>query len=279
MRELGELVGQRAEVVVDSGREHAEQREELEANAHAEETGVAVRGVRGERNRVTGDVGVNGGAGSPNEGANEVTCARGEDREAAGAGAAEEAQEHGLGPIVAVVRGRDERRAGRGGPGAQGLVTEDARPLLEVPTVRQFYARSSERDVQGAREVGGKVELLRRFRPEAMVDPLGDEGVADPFAEKREDVQERHRVGATADRDEDALAAGEQLLLADRACGDGEQGRGVRGGHQGVRGGFPSSNSLQNVTSSPASRAPPGTRSGQPLPQVAPVQCAQSSHE
>src|SRR5580704_5993864 len=101
---------------------------------------------------MAGDVGVDGGARRSEEWAYEVVRAGREDREAARAGAAEEAQEHGLGAVVAVVRGGDDDGARRGRRGAQRVVADGASPRLAVPAARESDLRAPERDVQRAGE-------------------------------------------------------------------------------------------------------------------------------
>lgn len=242
-----ELIGERAEVADDLRRELDQQRQETRSDLHAREPRVGVRWIAREGEVVAGKMCVDVGARRVDQRADErpVFRARRQDGEARGARAAKQAQEEGLGAIAGVVRRRDDRGAGARGGGEESVVARVARARLKVAARLHDDARARERDAEATREALGEIELGGRLGPQAVVDAVRDERVAELIAEEREDVEERDRVGAAAHGDEHARAAGEtrraeERVRLDRSAREGEERRRVRP--------HDSSNSLQNVT-------------------------------
>jgi hypothetical protein len=64
-----------------------------------------------------------------------------------------------------------------------------------------------------------------------VIDPVGEQSKAELPPEAGKDVQKRHRVGAPAHRDEDAISPRDELIVADGARAEGGQRRRVRAGH------------------------------------------------
>jgi hypothetical protein len=177
----------------------------------------------------------------------------GQDRQAARARPAQEAEQHGLGSVVGVVRGRDESGAhGRGGL-LERLVAGLARPRHQVATRGQRDSRAAELDPLAICKRLGEIELGARFRPEPVVDAVGMNREFQSGRQPREHMQERLRV-ATARHADQQTSAGRQMALGLQGSLDElEQRRRV--GPPSTR--HASSNSLQNVTSSTSdSRTP-----------------------
>jgi hypothetical protein len=96
----------------DSRAQPFEHRQDLVAHSSTEKARIAVRRVDGVRQGVTGHVRVDVGAAGAIKGADPVAIEGREDAEAAGAGAAKDSHENGLGAVVGVVAGGDAVGAG-----------------------------------------------------------------------------------------------------------------------------------------------------------------------
>jgi hypothetical protein len=227
-----ELVGERAEVLVDPGRELAEEGEELTADADAEEARVAVGGVERERNFVPSDVGVDRAARGPEHRADEVPGAGWQHGETARAGAAEKPEEHRLGAILEVMCSRDRAAARARRRGSERFIAGGSRARLEVPSRGDMDHRPLERDSQPVREFRHEVQFGRRTGANSVIHSVRRDGSPELRTEGREDVEEGHRIRPSAHGDENAVPAREEPLVANRARHEGEQCRGMGAGHE-----------------------------------------------
>jgi hypothetical protein len=113
-----------------------------------------------------------------------------------------------------VVGGREEG----GAPGALGVferaIASRPRTRLEVPADFDAHERSVERHAEAKSMLFGEVELARRLGPKPVIHAVRGELEAELRGEAREHVEECHRVGATGNRDEHAIAALEPAFLA-----------------------------------------------------------------
>jgi len=201
------------------------------ADSSPAEAGIAIRRVDGEGDRVTLEVGVDVGATSAQEGADPIAGARREHGQPARARAAEQSEEERLGAIVGVV-GRREERALRGiRRRPKRCVARGAGSSLEIPPERDRDECPREGDVARPRERFGEIELRGGGLTQTVVDAMRDDGEIAVGAEPSEHVDERHRIGAAADRDEDARALRYEPRVAQQSAGEGDEGRGVRSSH------------------------------------------------
>ena len=142
-----ELIREGDEVIDDARREVLEQRHQLAPHADAQEPRVDVRGVARERDGVPLDVGEHGAAPGTQERPHElevvVTAERGsgrQHREAPRSCASHEAQEHGLGAIVGMMR-RGNRACAHGAcRRGERLEARRPRSRLEVAAARDAEA-------------------------------------------------------------------------------------------------------------------------------------------
>jgi hypothetical protein len=229
--------------------ERLEHRDELAADACAQKARIGVRRVERVRDRVPSDVRQDRGFSRPHERANEGRVPGGENGEPRGRRAAKEPHEHGFGAIVGVMGGRDERGARRDRRSEERRTPGVARARLQIPPRRHIHCRAGEGDAQPFRERARRAELGGGLLAEAVVHAVGDQteggrAAAAFVAQVRENVEEGHRIGASAHRDEDARARWERGARAreERAPRERHERRRVRRGHA-------SSNSLQKTMS------------------------------
>lgn len=140
---------------------------------------------------------------------------------AASAGATKEAHQHGFRAIFGVMGRRDD--AGGVGRFDEGFPPRFARARLEIAAPRHVDAGSPEGDAVSRCELLREIELSRSFGTEPVVDAVGGDVEIEARREPGEDGEERHRVGAAADRDEDAGAGRETALAFERAARDREE--------------------------------------------------------
>ncbi len=91
----------------------------------------------------------------------------------------------------------------------------------------------------------GEVELGVRFGTKTVIDAVRDDRETERGLQRGEHVEERHRIGTSARRDEDALPALDLDLARERALREREERRRVRAFR---RAAHAASNSLQNTT-------------------------------
>lgn len=137
------------------------------------------------------------------EGADEVPCSEGQHGQACRRCPTKDADEHGLGAIVGVMTGGDDGTPLGPGGVAQGLVPCGSGPGLEVGRAggpRQGDAGSAEGNAELPRQRCCQRELVGRVGPQAVVDAVGHHRKAVARGQRGEDVEERLRVGTSADR-------------------------------------------------------------------------------
>jgi hypothetical protein len=157
-------------------------------HANAEKPRVPVGGIERRGDLMARGVGVDRGAGGAKERADQLPRAGRERGEAAWAGAAEQAEEDGFGAVFTMMGGRDDPAPTAGRGSAQGVVTEGACAGLEVATGGYAHGRPVERDVEGAGEPLGEIELPCGFGPKAVIDAVRNERVSELPAQEGEDM-------------------------------------------------------------------------------------------
>ena len=144
-------------------------------------------------------------------------------REATKTRAAHEIMEDGLRLIIEMMRHRDPggRRRHLLPRGLEGLVTEDARGLLQAEPLLRRVRRSRDmhrlkRDGQLRAEFRRKRLVAVRLRAtDAVMDMHRPQRKAHPHLQRVQRIQQEDRIGAARKADHDAIARPDQLIFLD----------------------------------------------------------------
>jgi hypothetical protein len=177
-----------------------------------EENVLASRAQHGAHD---GDLGV----GSVLGGGRRCMCSWRQNSETAHPGASEQTHEECLCAIIGMVRRRD-RRAATPRRDDERIPPELARTCLQVPPSRYRYARAFEWDAGPCRECLCKIELVCRRGTKTMIDAVREDRETELWPDARDDGQQRHRVGAAADGNEERCAGRQCALPHQRATHD-----------------------------------------------------------
>ncbi len=227
----------------NSGRKVDEQGQELAANASADETRVAVRGIVRVRDSMASNVGQDVVSLRANERADQMRRSRRQHSEPDRARATKQTDEHRLGAIVCVVARRNVASFFRSDSGLEREVAGFAGAGHQVRTRSHLDLGRRKRHAELGSETPNESKLLGRFRAQTMIDAVRRETRAHARCELREHVKKRHRIGAARNGDENEVSLPKKMLVDDGALGDLEKGRRMRALHV-------SSNALQKVNGS-----------------------------
>jgi hypothetical protein len=218
-------------VLYDTGVQPFEEWDEFEPHPRPKKAWIAVRGIAAKWNAVTPNVSLDVGPSRAEHGANPVAVEDWKDAQVPRARAPEDAHEHGLGSVVGMMPSRDSLCAGERGGGSQGLPPSGPRARLQVAARRDDDPRPIEWHLEGTREGLRQVQLSRSLDPEAVVDPVSEQPECPFAAEQAEDMEQRHRVGSAADRNEHRRASADESVVAHGGAHEGDQ-RGRMGSRQ-----------------------------------------------
>jgi hypothetical protein len=231
-----ELVRQIPEVSDDRGVELREEGEDGATDARPEEARIGIRGIPSVGDTMTGEVCEHVRASRPEQGTDDrdVVCARGrrpgrEDRQPAEACASEKPHHERLGAVLRVMPRGDRRVSGARRLDERAPASR-AGARLEVRPAPHRQARAFERNAEALRGALGKIELRGRLVAKTMVHAERDDRQACSRSDAREDVEQGHRIGAAAHRDEQGRARRERRLtpLRERPTYHGDE-RGLHG--------------------------------------------------
>jgi len=229
---MREIVGEPTKVLDDSRAQAFEGGQSFAPYARAQEARISVRGVDRVRDAMSADMGVHVGATGPDERPNAVAFVRGQDGQPPGSGAAQDPDEHGLGPIVGVVPGRDPVGADAGGGGTQRFPARGAGSRLEIAAGSDGDAGATEGHVEGAGESLGKIELCAGRFAQPVVDAVREQAERELGAQKGEHVQQGHRVRTAAHRHQYRRAAWDEAMVAESGARDRDERGGVGARHR-----------------------------------------------
>ena len=118
-----------------------------------------------------------------------ATLSWGQHSEPANPRAAQDADEHSFSPVVGVVAGRYPSGSHTNGGILQCVPTRVASASLEIPSLGDDHAGSSERYVERTRKILGDVELSSALKSKSMVYTVGEKAESAAAPKASEDVQ------------------------------------------------------------------------------------------
>jgi hypothetical protein len=214
---------------LDRGVLASEQREHRVADAVPRVPRGGVRRVLAPREASRREIGADLLARAFDERSNDPAASRGDSRKAARAGSTHQPEEHRLGLIRPRVGRRDPRRACARRPLAQRLVARPAGLGLHV-SPRHAHPYALERDAQPAAARGRGSGVLAGVGAKAVIDVEGaDFRDRARVPQRGERGDERGRVRAAGQGDEDPIGRAEQAAAVRGLEDRGLQGLEVRG--------------------------------------------------
>jgi hypothetical protein len=138
---------------------------------------------------MAGDVGIDVGSASSEQRPYAITLSGRQDGESPNAGAAQDAHEYSLGPVVGMVAGGDAvgSHSARGLP--QGLPPRAACASLEVAALGDSDARAPEGHIERVGKILCDIELGSALRTEAVVDSVGEKTKPSAAPDASQDVE------------------------------------------------------------------------------------------
>jgi hypothetical protein len=166
-----------------------------------------------------------------NERSDALAGSRRQDGKAARSRAAKQSQKYGFGAVVGVVRRREKAGRARNASGLERRVAGGTGARLEVSAGRERNARARKRHSDALGKTSSELELVGRLRPETVIHGVRNQLEVEFFAQVREHVEKRHRVGTARNRDENATPSPDAALLDERSARERDECRWVRARH------------------------------------------------
>jgi hypothetical protein len=146
-----------------------------------------------------------------------------QDSETARSSAAQQPNEHRLGPVVGVMTGRDAIRAGSRGSYSKRVPSRCASSRLEVPPGPHGQPTARKWNIDSPSKCFRQIEFGARLGPQAMVNSVREEAEREPLSQNGKHVQHGHRIGTAAHGRENDRSLRNQRALAERGAREGDE--------------------------------------------------------